>query len=118
VKKAVLLLSLCTIGCSTPAPDASQGVPQKICSIAFDTLNKLVVIGQGTVMFDDNGGIKMPTSAWNTLDEQARKDLAKTLAYHAACRNNSDPMSEHLEIRDFNTNRVIAEGFVWSLKEI
>jgi hypothetical protein len=95
----------------------STAVVPEQCKEARRMLESLANDWYGTFKYTDKATAIVITNEWNDFSPEAKRHLTDMLAYNAACKNGGNPKEQQIEVRDFDTNRIIVEGPPNSLKE-
>jgi hypothetical protein len=100
---ALIPLLLLVVACEEKRPDwakegaAGAGLPPQVCAKVKQALDQLR--NGGGVDYTDKGGATLPAEAFPQMPPAQRDQLARTLAYHAACVSGTTSDAQEVVIR-------------------
>ncbi|HEY0412840.1 MAG TPA: hypothetical protein VGD66_06855 [Allosphingosinicella sp.] len=98
-----LALLLLASACQEKKPDwakaeaAGAGLPPQVCAQVKKSLDALTK--NGGVEYTNNGEATLPAEAWPGMTAEQHDQLARTLAYHAACAAGETSDAQPVTIR-------------------
>jgi hypothetical protein len=120
VRSTVLILALLLAACEGEKPPTAHEThvgppPQQICAEVrkgVEALDK-----QASIQRDDKGGAVVEQSAWMAMTPENHADLARTLAFAAACAAGKQSEAQPVRIRS-ETGQILLETTVSTMVDL
>jgi hypothetical protein len=105
---SLLFLAACD-GASTPQQPQAAAPPPELCTQAAKALEQLKA--KAAIDFDDKGEATITQDAWMRMGAGEHSQLARLLAFHAACANPDGAAQRQVRIRN-ETSVILLENMV------